>query len=191
MSACRICSKADGELFACKGCRQAIYCSQNHATEDWPEHQMVCSEIGRDIPTWTSHLADGEMAPIVKTWFTVPDIDQEKWNIFHFNTLVDEGLSNMVDCSWNSNKEVVFYYIRYGTTPGQLVLVFNKANLYRLIVDRGAVFNTDNAGTARNFKSHRVYECVGAVLDNFEKTMTAKLGLKHRMNFSELTAAGH
>jgi hypothetical protein len=45
MSACKVCAKSDGKLFACKGCRGAIYCSQDHATQDWPTHQSVCSTI--------------------------------------------------------------------------------------------------------------------------------------------------
>ncbi|CAL1699180.1 unnamed protein product [Somion occarium] len=41
-------SKADGtRLFACSGCKIALYCSKECQREDWPSHRRMCGEIQR------------------------------------------------------------------------------------------------------------------------------------------------
>jgi hypothetical protein len=45
MSACKVCLKSNGKLFACKGCKEVIYCSLDHAAADWPVHQNFCSVV--------------------------------------------------------------------------------------------------------------------------------------------------
>lgn len=46
MSACQVCSKNEGPLFACCNCREAIYCSKQHADQDWVDHKLVCVKPG-------------------------------------------------------------------------------------------------------------------------------------------------
>jgi hypothetical protein len=187
MSACQVCSKDDGPLFACIVCREAIYCSKQHADQDWRDHKSLCMSIGRDIPAWTNPV-DNEVAPSVAAWRTVKDVDAAAWARFHRNTLNDEALSSAVDFVWNNNTGVAFYYIRFGSTPGQLVLVVNKVNMIRLIVENRTVYVTDNAGTSRQHGIRGVNtlsSTVANVTEEFKQAGKAKFG--HLVQLVELS----
>jgi hypothetical protein len=191
MSACKVCFKSEGKLFACKGCKLAIYCSQNHATEDWPAHQSVCSTIGRAIPDWArpEHEDDPAFAAFRKPWDKVRDINTARWSQFHANTLVEEALTNAVDFAWNNNSGTAFYFIRFGSTPGQLVLVLNKVNLIRLMTDNGVVYVTNAASTLRQLGVpgiQRLSATVAQVIDQFRTTAQEKFG--HPVKLMELSS---
>jgi hypothetical protein len=44
--ACRV-KKRDVELFKCRRCHVATYCSHEHSVEHWPAHMSLCKEVQR------------------------------------------------------------------------------------------------------------------------------------------------